>query len=57
MASNKYKKMRRELELSQLQLAKKLGVMQSTISHWETGRCEPSLKMVKKFHKLMGWPA
>ena len=54
--SNKYKKMRKELTLTQRELAKKLKVSQSAISHWETGRTKPLEKMIKRFHKLMGWP-
>lgn len=32
--------LRHELNLSQSQLAKELGVLQRTISHWENGRQE-----------------
>lgn len=54
MVTNKYKKMRQELGLSQRALAKKLGVAQGTISHWESGKCTPCARTLKKMNKLIG---
>ena len=34
---------RERLGLRQAELAAELGVSQATVSHWETGRSEPSL--------------
>ena len=34
-------KKRKELNLTQEQLAQKLGVSNKTIAHWETGKCRP----------------
>lgn len=41
---NRIKQLRKEKKLSQLELAQKLGVAQSTLSTWETGRFEPDSK-------------
>lgn len=44
MLKNKLKQMREEHGLSQVDLAKKLGKSQNTISSWETGRTVPKMK-------------
>ena len=36
------KEIRSQLNLSQTELAKKLGVSFATVNRWEKGRCEPS---------------
>ena len=53
MKNNNYKKMRVKLGLTQVTLAKKLGVKQSAVSHWETGRSIPSIKIMRAFQKLV----
>lgn len=44
MLKNKLKQMREEHGYSQIELAKKLGKSQNTISSWETGRTVPKMK-------------
>lgn len=39
---------RKEKNLTQEQLAEKLGVSNKTISKWETGKCMPDYSVVKK---------
>jgi DNA-binding XRE family transcriptional regulator len=39
----KIKELREAKGLSQNNLAKKIGVHNSNVCHWETGRCEPNL--------------
>ena len=45
---------RKEAGLRQEDVAKKLDVDQSTVSFWESGRCNPSRKYHKKLAKLYG---
>lgn len=40
-------KKRKELNMTQEQLAEKLGVSNKTISKWETGKCMPDYAIVK----------
>lgn len=40
-------KKRKEMNLTQEQLAEKLGVSDKTISKWETGKCMPDYSIVK----------
>lgn len=40
-------KKRKELNLTQEQLAQKLGVSNKTISKWETGKCMPDYSIVE----------
>ena len=48
MATGKLKKKKRkEKNLTQEQLAEKLGVSNKTISKWETGKCMPDYSVVK----------
>jgi len=47
--SNKLKGKRKELRLSQEELAKIIGVDQKTISHWENGINEPQLNKLRIF--------
>ena len=44
-------KLRRELGLSQEQLAEKLSVTRQAVSNWETGRTQPSLEMLEALAK------
>lgn len=38
---------------SQTQLAEQLGVSQKSISHWEKGYCEPSIKLLIRMSELL----
>lgn len=38
---------RKEKNLTQAQLAEKLGVSNKTVSKWETGKCMPDYSIVK----------
>lgn len=40
-------KKRKEQNLTQEQLAEKLGVSNKTVSKWETGKCMPDYSVVK----------
>lgn len=55
---NKYgliiKKFRKDAQLSQVELAQKLGVTSACVSAWEVGRNEPNMGMVIKMAKLFG---
>jgi transcriptional regulator with XRE-family HTH domain len=46
--------------LSQANLAERLGVTRTAISHWETGRSNPSTKHLKSIAQILGvdanWP-
>ncbi len=37
-----------ELRLSQLEVARILRVTESTVNNWETGRCQPTLRVIPK---------
>ena len=40
---------RKQLFLSQEELAKELGVSFTTVNRWESGKCEPNYKAQKAF--------
>jgi len=42
------KELRKELNISQIALAKELGVSKSIISLWELDTCEPTLSKLKE---------
>lgn len=42
-----------EIGLSQAELAERIGVTQSTISFWESGRYEPSLSDLRKLSQVL----
>ena len=44
---------RRALNLTQEQLAEKLGVSNKTISKWENGRCMPDYSVIQKLCKIL----
>lgn len=44
-------KKRKELNLTQEQLAERLGVSNKTISKWETGKCMPDYAIVKSLRE------
>jgi repressor LexA len=50
----KIKILRQQKGISQARLAKDLNVAQQTISHYETGRVEPSLEMLKTLADYFG---
>lgn len=45
---------RKELNLTQEQLAEKLGVSNKTVSKWETGKCMPDYAVVKSLCRELG---
>ena len=45
---------RKEKNLTQEQLAEKLGVSNKTISKWETGKCMPDYTVVKSLCEELG---
>ena len=51
------KRWRRHHELTQAQLAKALGVHQSTISEWEHGRGAPRLDQARRLRELLKAPS
>ena len=48
------KELRQEKGLSQRELAKLTGLSYSAIGHWETGRNEPTVYVLKIFSKFFG---
>lgn len=54
MIGGKIAELRKELELSQEELAERLNVKQPTVANWELDRREPDLETVKKIASLFG---
>ena len=48
------KKLRRERDITQEQLAELLGVSNKTISKWENGRCMPDYSIIDQLCKELG---
>ncbi|MGL4606206.1 MAG: helix-turn-helix domain-containing protein [Eubacteriaceae bacterium] len=48
---NKFKQLRKELGFSQVALAETLGVTQTAVSQWETGKSNPDIEILKKLSK------
>lgn len=46
------KNARKESNLTQKQVAKSLGVVESCYANWEQGRTEPNIEMLRKLGKL-----
>ncbi len=46
------KEIRRERDLTQKEIAKKLGVVESCYANWEQGRTEPSIAMLRKLCEI-----
>ncbi len=59
--AERFKLLRQEKELGQIQLAKELDVGKSVISLWERGECEPTLSklvaIAKFFHVTVDYLA
>lgn len=48
MIGNKIRDLRKEKRISQNELGKSIGVSQTTVTAWETGRAEPASTYIKK---------
>ena len=48
------KEIRLKKGVTQVELAKHVGISQQTISHYETGRAKPSLDVAVKLAKALG---
>ena len=46
------KQIRRGCELTQKQVALKLGVVESCYANWEQGRTEPNIEMLRKLGEI-----
>lgn len=46
------KMLRKECELTQKQVAEKLGVVESCYANWEQGRTEPNIEMLRKLGEI-----
>lgn len=51
------RELREKAGLTQGELAERLGVTQSTITYWETGKCYPRPDKLLKLEALFGVPA
>lgn len=51
--ADRLKKFRTDLDMKQEELADKIGVSQKTISSWEVGRSEPTMREVAKLCKVL----
>ena len=47
------KNARKESNLTQKQVANKLGVVESCYANWEQGRTEPSIEMLRKISTIL----
>ena len=52
MFSQNLRELRKEKNLTQAQLAKRLGVSKGTVAMWEVGQREPKFEMLKKIANL-----
>lgn len=50
--AQKIKEYRERKFLTQVELAKLLGVGKTTVTRWETGQFEPTMKIKKKLYQL-----
>ena len=48
------REIRRELKLSQAEFARLLGVHQTAVSQWETGRTSPEVEMLLRIARMTG---
>jgi Predicted transcriptional regulators len=51
---NKFREKRLQASIAQEEVAKKLGIGQSTVSAWETGESHPRAEMLPKIAKIYG---
>ena len=51
---NLIKKIRKERNMTQMELAESLGVTDRTISKWETGRGFPDVSLLKPLAETLG---
>ena len=51
--SDRLKKYRTDMDMKQEELADRIGVSQKTISSWEVGRSEPTMREVTKLCKVL----
>jgi transcriptional regulator with XRE-family HTH domain len=56
LAGNTLRSYRRAAGMSQQQLARRLGVGQSIVSHWEKGTREPSAETMGHIEEVLGLP-
>lgn len=54
MFADRLKLLRKEKQLSQIQLAEALEVTQRKVSYWETGQLEPDLSALWKIGEYFG---
>ena len=47
------RKLRRDKGLSQFELAELLGINQSAVAQWETGKTAPNFKRLKKLAEIL----
>lgn len=47
-------KQRRRLGLTQVMLAEKMSISQTTVSEFESGACSPTLKTLERYAKAVG---
>jgi len=45
--------MRKKADLTQVELAAKLGVKQNVVSNWENGKIKPKYKLIPKIAKTL----
>lgn len=50
---NRIRKLRREKELTLIELSKQVGIQHSTLSQYETGKREPKLETWEKIAKIL----
>ena len=52
MLAQRLKQLRAENQMTQVQLAEKLGVSKGTVAMWETDKCSPSFEMLAEMSDL-----
>ena len=53
MLNEKIKQLRTSLNISQVELARKLGVSKQSVSNWENDNIQPSIDMLVKIAKCL----
>ena len=54
MINEMIRKLRKEFNISQVELASKLGVTKQCVSNWENDNIQPSVEMLIKISKVFG---